>query len=697
MDYFRKVKNFRIAGSMIAVLFLGSQALGQANLEVEGLGWLGDRQMDERLGFLLGFDEGEEATLDAPLLEDSAFLLLEQMRRQGYLKPTIRGVFLSGEEKVEAEWETPYKVQLPIEYTADHGRYVIERGRLFYYAAAVVEGLEAIDLDEPERFFIPGGSLLPRKKDLAFTQENLKRRKNRLISALKAMGYADARFASESVGTDDATGAVELALTVEAGPLHRVDAVTVDVKGGRPDRFEPVEFETGVIFNREWAREARVKLRNAAYAAGFPDVKVHGSLTPGVVEGAGEVRQAVRFELVPGSPVELGDIRFDGDPGIKRSVLRRQADLKKGVPLDPRRTDRARRRLMGLGIFQHVEMDYEPLNEDKRAVIYRLTPAARKKLQLLAGWGSYEQARAGFRWTHKNPWGRAHRYSARAKQSFKATRLQSSYNIPQILGTNFEAYSEAEYSTREEIGYDRSRQGVLAGVSSVLGASGWRMALEYGWFAEEADGIQESDFAVVDDALVSSLGLSLTLDRRDDPLAPTSGYDLFARLKTANRLLGGNVNYQRLQMGGSFHQPLTESTILHLALRGGMLIGSEDELPFGERFFPGGENTVRGFREGEASPLSLSGDPVGAESFWRGNIELEERIFRDFSLVVFFDAVGVSRDGGFWGDQEVLNSLGLGLRYKTVVGPVRLEYGHNLNPREQDRDGSLHFSIGYPF
>ena len=240
---------------------------------------------------------------------------------------------------------------------------------------------------------------------------------------------------------------------------------------------------------------------------------------------------------------------------------------------------------MGLGIYRQVEQGYEPAEGDARDVVYQLTPGVRQELQLLGGWGSYEQARGGFRWTHRNPWGRAHRYTARAKQSFKATQLQSSYHMPQLFGTSLEGYAEAEYSTREEIGYDRSRQGVSSGVSSMLGSSGWRMALEYSWFVEEADGVEADELSVETDALVASLGLSLTLDRRDNPLSPTSGYDLFANLKIANRALGGNVDFQRVQVGGSFHQPLSESTLLHLGLRGGFLLGAEGDLPFGERFF----------------------------------------------------------------------------------------------------------------
>jgi len=687
----------RKIGGILAFMIFGSPALGLERIDLEGLGWLGTREMEGRLGFLLGEQRGEGAALEASLLEDCAFLLLEQMERQGYRKPTIQGEFLSGDAVTRAQWETPYEVQLPVEYRAEHACYSIERGTLYFYESVQIEGLAGIGLEQPERFFIPGGALFTRRKDLAFTPENFERRQNRVLATLEAMGYADARVASEVVEIDDSTGAVKLELRFDRGARHRVGPVTVDSPGGWPEAIERVTFESGEIFNREWLREAQTKLLHAAYAAGYPDAEVRRYLGEQTAGENGEVEQAAHFELRTGSRVQLAEVRFEGDSKTKTSVLRRRADLEAGAPLDPRQIDRARRRLMGLGIYRQVEQGYEPAEGDARDVVYQLTPGVRQELQLLGGWGSYEQARGGFRWTHRNPWGRGHRYTARAKQSFKATQLQSSYHMPQLFGTSLEGSAEAEYSTREEIGYDRSRQGVSSGVGSMLGSSGWRMALEYSWFVEEADGVEADELSVETDALVASLGLSLTLDRRDNPLSPTSGYDLFANLKIANRALGGNVDFQRVQVGGSFHQPLSESTLLHLGLRGGFLLGAEGDIPFGERFFPGGENTVRGYREGEASPLNRFGEPVGAEAFWRGNIELEERVLRDVSVVGFFDIVGVSRDGGFGGGEEILSSVGIGLRYQTVVGPVRLEYGHNLDPRDRDPDGRLHFSIGYPF
>ena len=79
------------------------------------------------------------------------------------------------------------------------------------------------------------------------------------------------------------------------------------------------------------------------------------------------------------------------------------------------------------------------------------------------------------------------------------------------------------------------------------------------------------------------------------------------------------------------------------------------------------------------------------------NVELEQAVRTRWSLVVFYDLLGSSARLADYPAQEWLHSLGAGVRYRTPVGPVRLEYGRNLNPRAGDPGGTLHFSIGFPF
>ena len=125
--------------------------------------------------------------------------------------------------------------------------------------------------------------------------------------------------------------------------------------------------------------------------------------------------------------------------------------------------------------------------------------------------------------------------------------------------------------------------------------------------------------------------------------------------------------------------------------------GPQRDLPFNKRFFPGGDNSVRGFQYGEAAPRNALGEVVGAETYTTGNAEFEQALTTKFSLVVFADAIGFARSVQDFPANEILLSVGAGLRWQTIIGPVRLEYGYNVIKRTDDPVGTLQFSIGYPF
>ena len=189
-------------------------------------------------------------------------------------------------------------------------------------------------------------------------------------------------------------------------------------------------------------------------------------------------------------------------------------------------------------------------------------------------------------------------------------------------------------------------------------------------------------------------------DKRDNPLYPREGYRVSGSLEAASQFLLGDVDFERLELSASFHQPIAKTSWLHLGLSHGIIFTSgnpRDELPFNKRFFQGGENSVRGFQEGEAAPRNARGKVIGAETYLTANLEFEQALTEKWSLIAFSDSIGFAKDFGKYPFDEKLFSVGLGIRWKTVIGPIRLEYGHNLNPRKDDPAGTLHFSIGYPF
>jgi outer membrane protein insertion porin family len=200
--------------------------------------------------------------------------------------------------------------------------------------------------------------------------------------------------------------------------------------------------------------------------------------------------------------------------------------------------------------------------------------------------------------------------------------------------------------------------------------------------------------------LVASVNVGLFGDKRDNPLRPRHGYHWSMQLEAADPVFGGESTYQRLELAGAYHTNWGGGRWVHLGLAQGIITtgGSDDStLPVNKRFYPGGDNSIRGYQRGEAAPRGADGLFIGAKAFLLLNLELEQALTPNWSMVAFVDALGTAvalRELPF---EERLYSAGLGVRYQTLIGPLRLEYGRNLKPRVSDPAGTWQFSIGYPF
>jgi outer membrane translocation and assembly module TamA len=189
-------------------------------------------------------------------------------------------------------------------------------------------------------------------------------------------------------------------------------------------------------------------------------------------------------------------------------------------------------------------------------------------------------------------------------------------------------------------------------------------------------------------------------DLRDNPLNPQRGFKLLFSGEFASEELGGEVEYQRLELASSIHFRLGGGRLLHLGANHGAIVQAFDDstvLPFNKRFFPGGENSIRGYQRGEAAPRNANGEIVGAETFLLGTVEVGQALTPSWSVVGFVDAITFARTIEDYPGDESLYSVGGGIRWKTVIGPARLEYGYNLNPRAGDPTRTLQFSLGFPF
>jgi outer membrane protein assembly complex protein YaeT len=670
-----------------------------AEIEVDGLGWWRDRQQERSLNRLLGTERGP--TLEVNAIEDAVFLLLSSLTEQGYLEPVVEVEVQGVDGRVtQFIFDASLESSLPRSLVATRLRLDVERGVRFVFDEVRFTGLQALEEDVARQFFMGEPVLISRKASRVFSPALLRRAVNTLEGELQRLGYAEARVTADAVQMNHENGEVDVTIEVTQGPRWLVTAVRTEGADEMNGAISSLQDFTGQAWSQLWQQNVTTEIRNHFYARGFPDATVR--LSP----DAGEARAGVKAVAViarvnTGPAVTVGHARIEGAEKTHESVLRRRIDSEPGQPLDPLAMEQARFRLARLGIFDAVELRYEPPTGPVRDPVFTVREGREMETNLLFGYGSYEQLRGGIEWRRWNLWGRAHQSRLLLLQSFKSSRGEYSYTVPELFGESLDGTARLFGLQRQETSFLRQEFGATFAVSTPVKFLGANARLGYTFQSlQNKENTLETQSEDVRQVNAASIDLNLVRDRRDNPLRPRRGYRWYLQGESASRFLGGSVDYQRTEFGGSYHTPWGGGRWVHVGLNHGVVttFGSDDtDLPVNRRFFPGGDNSIRGYQEGEAAPLGAEGKFVGAKSYLLLNVELEQALTTKWSAILFFDALGSAARLADYPFNEQLYSVGLGVRYQTIIGPLRVEYGRNLDPRPLDPSGSLLFSVGFPF
>jgi len=670
-----------------------------AKMQVRGYGILGNLALKRALDLIVDAEE-EPQFFTATQIEDGALLLLAQVREDGYLRPVIETTLtLENGETETFRWEENGFTVLPRPLKVRRAVFRIQKGNQYYYETLDFQGLTVLTEEEASDYFIATGFLIETRKARIFTPDRLNRGIGSLREILMGKGYEGAEVYAADVVRDDETGGVSVRIGVEEGPISLVRSARaiIDRDGGEMLRDLTIEGEEP--FSRSWVQDRAQQLRAEFYEEGYPDVKVTSQVEHRDKEGD-TVWIDYLFRVEPGPYVELGEVVFEGIDKTKESVLRRRVDLDTGEALDRGKVDAGRSRISRLGIFEKVNVEFEDVSEGVRNVIYVVEEGKELDVNLLLGYGSYEMVRAGIELEQYNIFGRAHRSRLLLTQSMRSSGINYRYTVPELFGEDIHGFGTFFGLRREEKDFDRREFGASVGAQTYFYRADIDAGLRYTYQLLESRAGLESGPDGLDRAFVSAIDLTLQRDRRDNPIYPEKGYHVRTMLEVASDALGGEVEYQRFEISGSYHHHFGRGFYVHVGLQHGILTTTgtvADQIPINRRFFMGGESTVRGYLEGEASPRNEDDKLVGSETFALLNIELEQALTQRWSVVLFSDSIGFSRRIDDYPFDESLFSVGLGIRYKTLIGPLRLEYGRNINPRERDPSGALHFSIGFPF
>jgi outer membrane protein insertion porin family len=406
--------------------------------------------------------------------------------------------------------------------------------------------------------------------------------------------------------------------------------------------------------------------------------------------------------------MRIGNMVVAGNRKTRYEVIRRELAPDEGRPFNLKTLAEERRKLYKLGLFDDVEIEPYRGGEEVQDLLVTVKEGNAGAFEFGVGYADYEQFRGYGEVSYRNLWGMNRQGLLRAEVSSLSRRFITQYTEPWFLGRPvpfrvlflYENTKEISVPDRE-VRYRIERYAASAGVEKQL-TDRLKAEFYYEYSIVRTTDVQPDVVLTREDEgtlAISSLRPSLVYDSRDNPFDPTRGVVAGLSFKVASYLLFSETDFVKTTLYASTFHRLSKRIVLALSARGGLAYGYNDttELPLVERFFLGGRFSVRGYEQDTLGPRGADNNPTGGNVFAMGSVEFRTYIGRGFSIVPFLDFGNVWVQASDIDPLDIKFTTGLGLRYGTPVGPLRVDYGIKLKRGRDESKGELHFSIGHAF
>jgi translocation and assembly module TamA len=415
----------------------------------------------------------------------------------------------------------------------------------------------------------------------------------------------------------------------------------------------------------------------------------------------------------PGPKAGIGAITIQGAEGVDPAVVRSFIYTEPGDPYSPAALASMRKSISQIEALGSVRIrEAEELDAYGNLPLFvELTERPLRVIGASAQYSTTDGPALRAYWAHRNLFGGAERLRLEGSVFYLTEdggqpdrddgwnwdnlggRFRASFLKPALWGTRNDLLIDGLAERDRTVGYTSRFVNVSAGIrhrfSETFSIQG---GIEYER-GQSTDILGQIDYTLV------GLPFSLTYDSTDDLLNPTKGFRVLASVAPYPEFLGSSVPITIAKGTASTYFSLDEEARYVLAGRIGLgsIVGADlDEIPANRRFYAGGGGSVRGYRYQSLSPTFL-GQPIGGRSLLEASIEARIKITNTIGIVPFVDA-GTAFESSFPDfDESVRFSAGLGLRYYTAIGPIRLDVAAPLNPGPGDPSYAIYVGIGQAF
>lgn len=532
----------------------------------------------------------------------------------------------------------------------------------------------------------------------AYQEENMELDVERIKAAYKDKGYMDVKVKQPEIALIKNDKYLEIVVEIDEGPQYRVGTVGFkgDLLRSSDELLDMISLKSGDVFNRSQLHKNIEGLTDLYADEGYANANV----APLSSRNGEDLTINLMFDIEQGVKVYIERIQVRGNTQTRDKVIRREVRLAEGEQYSASKIKDTNRRVRNLGYFEEVNVTTSPGSAEDQAVLnvdVKEQPTGTFSIGM--GYSSVDSFITQGSVTQDNFLGYGLKLKLSAALSGKSQTFSLGVTDPYFLDTDWTMGFEVYKSEREYTDYDENRTGgaIKAGHTIAEYTKGY---LTYRYEQNEILNIATDASAVIRDAegesTLSSITGEIVRNSTDFYQDPSAGG--LSKLTLEYAGLGGTENYAKMIVEHRHFWSLFWGTVFTIHGETGYVFSTDDgTVPLGEKFYLGGIRTMRGFKTREISPKQ--GDSfVGGPIMGYFNFEYLFPVAKSLGLkgLLFYDVgnVWASRDDYF---SDLRHSAGAGFRWNSPLGPLRFEWGYNLDPRDDEKQSVFEFSIGSAF
>ncbi len=494
--------------------------------------------------------------------------------------------------------------------------------------------------------------------------------------------------------------------TIDEGERYKCGTITLtgDLIADQDVLRKNIELDREEYFSRKVLRADILRLTDYYADHGY----AFAEIDPQLDKDPERKLVNLTLQIHKGKLIHINRINIKGNTRTRDKVIRREIELDEGGIFNATKLKESHEGLQRLDYFEDVNISPEPtLDEDLLDLNVEVKEKPTGKFSVGAGYSSLDHLTFMGEISESNLFGRGQHLSFQANVSSVSNQFNIDFAEPHIFDSKLLVGLNVYNWKRDYDNYTKNSQGGSIRVGFPI----WeklRFNFSYGYDDTSLEVADLLNVSVeirdsMDYHVTSAVKFGLSRDTRDRLYAASKGSQNSLTVKYAGGPLGGDNSFTKVEASSSWYipMPLIKSTTFHSSFNVGQIFGnSQGHLPVFEKFYLGGISTIRGFDTGRISPLDpVTGDRIGGDKMFYINLEYIFPLIKEQGLqgVIFHDIGNVYGVDQVWHISRVKRSVGAGIRWLSPLGPLRLEWGYNLDPKADEDTSKWEFSIGGNF